>query len=98
MKRAKGTESFFKKLFVACHHNDAFSIMEICQYFGVSYQEAREWAENERYTTILEACHRRCESNIEIAELKARISIAEAFSYRYENDALQEIYQSILTK
>ena len=69
---------FFIKLLSACEHHDAYSVVEICSYLGVSYAQVKKWTTgDERWLEALEFCHMMCASNIERAGLLGRISVSE---------------------
>lgn len=78
MKKDKKIRNFFIKLLSACEHHDAYSVVEICSYFGVVYAQVKKWAiDDERWLIALEFCHMMCASNIDRAGLLGRLSVSE---------------------
>lgn len=82
MSRHSKEEKFLLKLLTACRQHDAYSVSEICQYFGIPYHEVKEWTiNNKHWQNILEDCHAMCACNANLAGMMGRIPAEEALKY-----------------
>ncbi len=85
MKKDEKIRLFFIKLLSACEHHDAYSVVEICSYFGVSYTQVQKWTiDDERWLRALEFCHIMCINNTERAGLLRRLSVSECMTKLYD--------------
>lgn len=90
--QVKDVDEFFEELHTKASLKRSYSVLEIVQGMGVSFEEVHKWAKsNENWRYILELCLDFCCLHVQDAELSGDLTEEKALYFLHQNQSLAKI-------
>lgn len=80
-------DDLFKKLFLACTEEGAYSTRETAEKIGLDYQQILAWAEESEWRKdLFQECRYMCSGHAELDAITFKLDPKKAHAYRLEDD------------
>lgn len=90
--QVKDVDEFFEELHSKASLKKSYSVLEIIQPMGVTFEEVHKWAiTNENWLYILELCIDFCCLHVQDAEVSGELTEEKALYFLHQNHSLTKI-------